>query len=394
MNVGCLVVPRFPLACELMDRPDLRGHAVVVARPDRPVVWSASPEAEIYGVVMEQPLCEALQRYPAVEVIEGHPAHYRRVEEHIIECLERHAPGIDNFADGVFLLDLAGLPDDHHARLRRWEALHTSAPADLDARLGLANDRFTAEVAALQAGPGGLRVVPDEQRSEFLHPQQVSVLPIPLDMQRRLEMLGLRTVGDVVALPRRAIVAQFGLEGMRMLSVVHGSDVEPIRTRRHRERLRESMTVSLPLTDRLALQAIVQQLVGQINRNPRMRGRAARQGVLRMESERGHCWDRVLTFREPLVGVRALWPLFRTAVEQIQPTAPVSTVDVELCELVAARGQQCSLSVGRSRERERLEEGLRRLRVQYGHCPVARVVKVEPWSRIPERRLALIDYAV
>ena len=35
---------------------------------------------------------------------------------------------------------------------------------------------------------------------------------------------------------------------------------------------------------------------------------------------------------------------------------------------------------------------VRHLKVRYGQSPLARVVAVEPWSRIPERRLALMDY--
>jgi DNA polymerase-4/protein ImuB len=48
--------------------------------------------------------------------------------------------------------------------------------------------------------------------------------------------------------------------------------------------------------------------------------------------------------------------------------------------------------VGRRRLREQLEDALRQLKARYGYCPVGRVVEVEPWSRIPEQRLALIDY--
>ena len=40
----------------------------------------------------------------------------------------------------------------------------------------------------------------------------------------------------------------------------------------------------------------------------------------------------------------------------------------------------------------RLEESLRQLKARYGYCPVGRVVEMEPWSRVPERRLALIDF--
>ena len=45
-----------------------------------------------------------------------------------------------------------------------------------------------------------------------------------------------------------------------------------------------------------------------------------------------------------------------------------------------------------ARRREQLDEMTRHLKVRYGQSPLRRVVAVEPWSRIPERRHALIDY--
>ncbi len=37
-----------------------------------------------------------------------------------------------------------------------------------------------------------------------------------------------------------------------------------------------------------------------------------------------------------------------------------------------------------------LREALRELKLKIGHSPLYRVVEVDPWSRIPERRHALM----
>lgn len=44
------------------------------------------------------------------------------------------------------------------------------------------------------------------------------------------------------------------------------------------------------------------------------------------------------------------------------------------------------------RERRGLIEGIRQLSQRYGGSPVYHVVPVEPWSRIAERRYALLAY--
>ena len=39
-----------------------------------------------------------------------------------------------------------------------------------------------------------------------------------------------------------------------------------------------------------------------------------------------------------------------------------------------------------------LKDAIRELKLRLGHSPLYRVVEVDPWSRIPERRHALLSF--
>jgi DNA polymerase-4/protein ImuB len=39
-----------------------------------------------------------------------------------------------------------------------------------------------------------------------------------------------------------------------------------------------------------------------------------------------------------------------------------------------------------------LKDAVRELKLRLGHSPLYRVVEVDPWSRIPERRHALLSF--
>jgi DNA polymerase-4/protein ImuB len=72
----------------------------------------------------------------------------------------------------------------------------------------------------------------------------------------------------------------------------------------------------------------------------------------------------------------------------------VSELSVELRGLRPSRGWQGELlptARASAERRERIEEGMRQLRTRYGRTLVGRMVPVEPWSRIPERRWALVE---
>ena len=67
---------------------------------------------------------------------------------------------------------------------------------------------------------------------------------------------------------------------------------------------------------------------------------------------------------------------------------------LEFLWLTGETGKQRSLLFAeQARRRAQLLAALRQLKQQFGgESQVTRMVEVEPWSRIPERRYALIDY--
>ena len=84
--------------------------------------------------------------------------------------------------------------------------------------------------------------------------------------------------------------------------------------------------------------------------------------------------------------------MLRCTLEASLPPRPVEEMEVTLSGLTGETGKQEGLFVAKGRRRAQLEEALRQLKARFGQSPVYHIVEVEPWSRIPERRLALIDY--
>jgi hypothetical protein len=79
----------------------------------------------------------------------------------------------------------------------------------LTGRIGIADDRFTAWVAAAYGGePGeehGVVAVPRGGSAAFLSPRPLSLLAITPEVQHMLEALGVRTLGEFAALPAPSV---------------------------------------------------------------------------------------------------------------------------------------------------------------------------------------------
>ena len=84
--------------------------------------------------------------------------------------------------------------------------------------------------------------------------------------------------------------------------------------------------------------------------------------------------------------------LLRTLVEYAEFPGPFTFLSLELGGLTEESGRQYSLFTEQTRRREQLDEMVRHLKVRFGESPLARVVEVEPWHRLPERRRALLEY--
>jgi protein ImuB len=98
--------------------------------------------------------------------------------------------------------------------------------------MGVAGTRFATWVAACTSDlpPGFQDVVCDT--GTFLAPYSVRWLPLSDETRRRLNLLGLRTLGQFAALSPTAIGEQFGPEALRFHRWARGQDDGPLMGRR------------------------------------------------------------------------------------------------------------------------------------------------------------------
>ncbi|MDE0298393.1 MAG: hypothetical protein OXN17_07155 [Candidatus Poribacteria bacterium] len=103
---------------------------------------------------------------------------------------------------------------------------------EIQVRIGVAPTRFTSFVAAHAAALETPLFISPAQLEAFLVDQSVSYLPISGENRERLEMLGLRTLGQVARIDVRELVNQFGREGQFMSELARGIDSTPLPSQR------------------------------------------------------------------------------------------------------------------------------------------------------------------
>src|SRR5579859_1732523 len=246
---GCLLVHRFPVACELAERPQLRGLPLAVSTPEGRV-WEASSEALRLGVAAGQRLSEAMGHWPGLAVLDDRPSLYRERAEAILDTLAQVAFTLEAADPGQVYFDFEEIVPFYPMRAAAAGAVAACAPLSLQPRLGVAPSRFGALAAALEAAPGDWREVGAEELPGFLAGQPVEALPLSAETLRRLRLLGLDRLGRLAALARSKLEAQFGREGRRAWEMATGRDTATLRRRPHQERVRATLSLDTPLVTR------------------------------------------------------------------------------------------------------------------------------------------------
>jgi nucleotidyltransferase/DNA polymerase involved in DNA repair len=258
------------------------------------------------------------------------------------------------------------------------EAVRTSG---LDVRVGVGSGRFVAQQAARAARPGrGCAVPPGEERA-FLSPLPLSVLPADPEMRRRLHLLGVRTLGALAALPRLAVVRQFGPQAGPLHDLARGLDPRPVRADAPPLALERLRAFNDPLGDRTPLLAHAARMAAELAAELSHRGYQAEGLQLRLEEEGGEAHTAGAPLKPPSADADKLSRLAARLLGGLAVAGPVAALSLAVYPLRPFHlgATQLTLFNGRSDSRQnRLREALRRLRERFGEMIVVVASLLDP----------------
>ena len=396
MPIMCLRIPHFALRIALLDQPQLDGSPLVLANPEssRTVVLDATPEAREKGIRVGMTLREATALCPTAVIFGADPVRERAIGQEISARLDEISPLVepDPTEQGCWYIDLTGLERYYGTWDAATRLLLDCAPALLRARAGIAPGKFTARIAAGTAHAGACHTVAPDEVAAFLANASVQWLPLPPDVLRQLERLGLPTLGAFTKLPARKVAARFGPEGRRAWELARGHDDRPVVPPPRVPVVIEELAMPVPATSREMLMIGLRQMATRAFSRPGLRDRYVRQVTLRaiLEGDR-RSWERTLTLKEPC-GLDRVIAALRLRLQDLEMPGPVMHVTMELSGIVTEAARQTTFARMGPRATAPLTAAIHQLKHRYGNSPVYHVVEVEPWSRIPERRHALISY--
>ena len=392
MKIACIWVSHLPVKVELHRHPHLKGKPVVIAQSSasKRTVLDAHPSAE--GVSPGMPLSAALARCKEAVLLDADLPYYQRVYDALLDALEARGADVEEAGLGLAYAKLDGLELMYRGEARLVNALLNAVPSHLHPRIGVGTGKFPAWVSASLSDPGSAQRVPEDVRA-FTASLSVDLLPVPWQTKERLHSFGLHDLGQVAALPIGSLLAQFGPTGRELWEFANGIDRRPLLPRNQVTVVEESLRFSDPMASLSAIVTATDMLLGRALGRKEMRGRFARVCTLGGAVFRAPEWVRHLVFKQPIGDRRRATELVRDALSNQPPPGPLEDLHLTLSELSGEAGRQERLFVD-VRRQENLREAVQQIEARLGKEPhIYSIRELEPWSALPEERMALVPYA-
>ena len=388
MRVACVLVTHFRAKAEMQRHPHLQNSPILLVDRDpsrkRPVVVDYFPAAHDVGPGI--PLEQALSLHANAVVLDADESHYRRVFGEVLASLQRVSDRVEGTELGTAYVRLDGLERLYRGEAGVVSALLNAVPAYLNARVGVADAKFPAFVAARTCKTHGATRVHDNARA-FLAPHSIALLPVSADVKAEMRRFGLRTMGDLAAMGEYALVDQFGREGGRAWRLCNGMDDTPVVPLPFDESIVERASLPFSSSSLQALFVAVDTLLRRAYSRSEMKGRYVGAATLLCAASGWPPWEKAVAFREPAGTWERASSAVRSRVEADPPHLPVEDVTLTLSGFTGESGTQMGLlKDAQDDTRLRLADVDRRLQARMGGHALHRIVEVAPWHPAPEMR--------
>ncbi len=238
------------------------------------LVSQACPLAQAAGVRPGITLSQACAMVPDLLAWPSHPARDAATLRRLAVWAMRFSPLVEADPPHMLLLDITGCERLFEGELNIARlAVDGLSRRGFFARAAIA-DTLGAAWALAFAGGESLVIVPPGHTPAHLAPLPPAALRIDPSTVERLEAVGLRTIGDLLMIPRSLLPARFGAGLVRRLEQALGEVSEPVAPLRPDTPPFARASLDPPCADRAALLATASALLDDVAGQLRERGLA------------------------------------------------------------------------------------------------------------------------
>jgi protein ImuB len=378
MSFAAIHIPDFIVQALVRGELALRERAVAIVE-GAPPLWSvvaANSRALQIGIELGMAKSQAAQ-FTAVEIRHRSPAQEKAAHEALLDLGWSISPRVEDTAPDTIVVDIAGLsglfgPDAKIAH----ELASRGSSLGLSARIAVAQ---SIEVAILAArGVPGITLIAAGEEAQRLSVLPVHTLLPSLEILETLQRWGLKTCGQLAALPVIQLSERLGQEGVRLHTLARGAFVRSLVLSKPSAFFQEEMELDDSVEELESLSFVLGRLLDQLCERLAARSLSARAIRLEFALERSfekelqqsadpqqqklipRQFEKVLALPVPMRDSKLLLKLVRLRLQSDPPPAAVIKITLS-AEPDRPRITQRGLFLPAAPEPEKLELTMARL---------------------------------
>lgn len=252
-RIAHLDMDAFFASVELLRYPELRGQAVVVGGRSvhqpvvqadgsrhfsrlreytgRGVITTSTYEARALGVFSGMGLMKSAKLAPEAILLPANFEAYRHYSRLFKAAVRAIAPNVEDRGIDEIYVDLSDIPEETSVLAQRIKDA-VFAATGLSCSIGVTPNKLLSKIASDLEKPNGLTILSMEDVPTRIWPLAAKkVNGIGPKASERLELHGIRTIGELAAAPQEFLVSKFGRStGLWMHRIARGIDERPVVT--------------------------------------------------------------------------------------------------------------------------------------------------------------------
>ena len=279
----------FFASVEQLDHPEWRGKPVIVGGDPskRGVVSTASYEARVYGVHSAMPSSTAKRLCPQAIWVGGRHGRYKEVSDEVMSILLDETPFMQQVSIDEAFLDVTPTTYSHEhpvniaLRIKR-----RVAELGITCSIGIGVSKSVAKIASDADKPDGLTVVYPGREAAYLAPLPIRTMSgIGEAAERRLNALGVKTLGDVAKASDSLLASVFGKNAQMMRQRCLGADTSPVEMDDTVKSVSNEMSFATSLSQRKDIERALATMAAKVCRRLRKKQLKASTLALKMRYE-------------------------------------------------------------------------------------------------------------
>lgn len=218
----------------LGEETDLREVPAVVAGDKasrHSIILAKSIPAKKYGIQTGEPLFQALEKCPELVVIPPDYELYVQASRHFVDMLRQFSPAVEQYSIDEAWVDMTGTqrlwgPPRLAAELMR---RRINEELGFTVNIGISSNKLLAKMAGDFEKPNKVHTLFPEEMTEKFFPLPVrDLFLVGAKTERKLQMLGIYTIGELAAADVRVLKKRLGKQGELLWHFANGRNADAV----------------------------------------------------------------------------------------------------------------------------------------------------------------------